>query len=212
MENILIILAMIGLVCLFAGCILPECSTDEDCMDTNRGNVCAEGVCYFMQQPQDEIDAMMDETGVAEDAVSDDSIDDELIIDSDDGDGLDSGSQCETDEECMEENLGNVCADGYCMFEQEPMPECGDGICRPGEDLLVSRGLCPPCPEGAVCEACPDWDLKRVCPQDCGENECEGLDGYCAHDEDVDLSSSGFERQDRECGMQGSVCWVYRGE
>ncbi len=54
MKNLHLLLfgVLIGFSAVFAGCV--QCTTDEDCMEKNEGNVCSEGVCMYVQEPYPE--------------------------------------------------------------------------------------------------------------------------------------------------------------
>ncbi|MBU0532117.1 hypothetical protein KKB44_01355 [Candidatus Micrarchaeota archaeon] len=82
-----------------------------------------------------------------------------------------------------------------------PQNSCGDGTCTDEENVYISRGLCPPCPPGAVFVPCPDHDLVLSCPEDCGSNACEKNGGYCASE-----CPASFSISQLACDVEQKCC------
>lgn len=107
-------------VCMGTGAYL--CNTDQDCMEENVGNVCMVGICGYADQPTDPEDP---------ECVEDSDCPTEIPGPDyycDNGECKQTNAYlCNSDEECLEANEGNQCADGTCLHVSNP-PGCPIGL------------------------------------------------------------------------------------
>lgn len=123
MKNIFIVFIAFSLLVGFVFAQFEECQTDEDCMNANKGNVCGDGYCMYVDQASCETDENCAQFESCYGGICQfDSL---------------KYHSCKTDIECQERNIGNACISGICENAGQP----DNFVCFPGIFMALFAGF-----------------------------------------------------------------------